>query len=73
MATENDDGSFTMIPEGPPVEEVDMMDHLRSQGNAVAAKDKLIECIKHLPTTNDHKISLVKYLEGKLLNGKPKR
>jgi len=73
MATKNDDGSFTMIPEGPPVEEVDMIDHLRSQGIAVAAKDKLIECIKHLPTTKDHKISLVKYLEGKLPNGKPKR
>ena len=68
-----DDGTYELIPEGPPVEEVDMIDHLREQSKAISSKDDLIAQIVSLETTKDHKITLIKYLERKYINGKPKR
>ena len=37
------DGTFELIPEGPPVEKVDMIEHLREQSTAIAAKDELVK------------------------------
>ena len=72
QATIHDDGTFEMIPEGPPVEEVDMIDHLRSQSTAIKAKDDLVKCIISLDTTNKRKHTLIKWLETKYSNDKPR-
>lgn len=71
-AVKHKDGTFTLIPEGPPVEKVDMMEHLREQSTAIAAKDKLVKCILNLNATLDQKMTLLKFLENKFSNGDPR-
>lgn len=72
QATQNEDGSYEMISEGPPVEKVDMINHLRQQSILIAAKDDLVNCIISLETTREHKHTLLKWLENKHPGGKPR-
>lgn len=62
-ATFHKDGSFEMIADGPPKEYIEPEKYYKEQSKAMAVTTVLVEYIKKLDTTKDHKISMIKYLE----------